>query len=124
MTDQITHILPRTPEAASRGRRLLERSLPSDVDRQTADDARTVLSELVNNAYVYGSGEIELRLAVHDGRVRIEVVDQGQGAAVAVRRAGAYGGGQGLRIVQALSADWGAFEGTTHVWAELKLQTA
>ena len=30
-----------------------------------------------------------------------------------------HGGGQGLRIVQALSLDWGAFEGTTHVWAEL-----
>lgn len=111
--------LPRTPACAGRARRLLEREVGASVDRRLLDDARTVLSELVNNAYVHGSGDIELRLGLRDQRLRVEVIDQGQGAAVAVRRSGNAGGGHGLRIVGALASQWGAFEGTTHVWAEL-----
>ena len=111
--------LPRAPTCAGRARRLLEREVGASVDRQLLDDARTVLSELVNNAYVHGSGDIELRLGLRDQRLRVEVIDQGQGAAVAVRRSGNAGGGHGLQIVGALASHWGAFEGTTHVWAEL-----
>jgi hypothetical protein len=28
-------------------------------------------------------------------------------------------GGRGLRIVAALADAWGAYEGTTHVWADI-----
>lgn len=121
MSDPVTHTLSRTPECGSLARRLLEQELEPDVPDRVLDDARTVVSELVNNAYIHGRGEIQLRVSRSHERLRVEVVDQGTGAAVDVRQAGAHGGGQGLRIVQALSLDWGAFEGTTHVWAELAL---
>ncbi|HSO98009.1 MAG TPA: ATP-binding protein [Solirubrobacteraceae bacterium] len=122
MSELIIHTISRTPGCGSDARRLLERDLVPRVPDRVLDDARTVVSELVNNAYVHGSGEIELRLSRSGERLRVEVVDQGSGAAVNVRKAGAHGGGQGLRIVQALSLDWGAFEGTTHVWADLSLE--
>jgi anti-sigma regulatory factor (Ser/Thr protein kinase) len=122
MSEPIIHTISRAPGCGADARRLLERELTPGVPERVLDDARTVVSELVNNAYVHGRGEIELRLSRWDERLRVEVVDQGSGAAVDVRQAGAHGGGQGLRIVQALSLDWGAFEGTTHVWAELSLE--
>ena len=122
MSEPIIHTISRTPGCGSEARRLLERELTPPVAERVLDDARIVVSELVNNAYVHGSGEIELRLTRSGERLRVEVVDEGSGAAVNVRSAGAHGGGQGLRIVQALSLRWGAFEGTTHVWAELSLK--
>jgi anti-sigma regulatory factor (Ser/Thr protein kinase) len=121
MSEPIIHTISRTPGCGSHARRLLERELTPGVSERVLDDVRTVVSELVNNAYVHGRGDIELRLSRSNVKLRVEVVDEGSGAAVDVRQAGAYGGGQGLRIVQALSSDWGAFEGTTHVWAELSL---
>ncbi len=119
MFESIQVPLPRTPEAAGRARRLLERWLGTRITPQLLDDARTVLSELVNNAYLHGRGDIDLRLSLRTDRLRLEVVDQGEGAAVSVREAGARGGGHGLQLVSTLATDWGAFEGTTHVWAEL-----
>jgi serine/threonine-protein kinase RsbW len=121
MSEPIIHMLPRTPECGAQARRLLERDFLGRVPRGTLDDARTVVTELVNNAYVHGAGDIELSLVLSDGRLRVEVVDQGSGAAVEVRKAGRHGGGHGLRLVQTLAADWGAFEGTTHVWAEFRI---
>lgn len=84
--------------------------------------ALLVSSELVTNAYRHGRGEIELRLSVHDDRLRIEVIDHGRDAAPAVREQAADGtGGWGLRIVDQLALQWGVFEGATHVWADLAL---
>ena len=56
------------------------------------------------------------------GFLRIEVVDEGSDQAPAVRpTAPDESGGWGLRIVDQLAAQWGVFEGTTHVWADLAL---
>jgi signal transduction histidine kinase len=72
-------------------------------------------------AYDHGEGAIELRAALRDQRLLIEVVDEGEGAAIEVREAARDGRGRGLRIVDGLAESWGAYEGTTHVWAELPL---
>lgn len=119
MSELTSFRLPRTPECGARARRVLERELGASLDPLVLDDARMVLSELVNNAYLHGTGGIEMRLGLADGRLRLEVVDEGQGAAVAVRQEGNTGGGHGLEIVRTTACEWGAFEGTTHVWAEL-----
>jgi anti-sigma regulatory factor (Ser/Thr protein kinase) len=90
------------------------------VSKQTAEAAVLVSSELVTNAYKHGEGEIELRLSVLAGRLRIEVIDQGQRQAPHVREQESdKRGGWGLQIVDQLSLQWGVFEGTTHVWADL-----
>ncbi len=83
-----------------------------------ADDARIVVSELVNNAYLHGRGRIELTVRLIDpGRVRIETTDQGS-ATVHIRTADALGG-HGLQIVSKLAVAWGADRGPTRVWADL-----
>jgi anti-sigma regulatory factor (Ser/Thr protein kinase) len=113
-------LLPQ-PAAAGLARRFVGRHLRRrQVPEQAIETALLVVSELVTNAYRHGRGEIELRVSVSGGHVRIEVIDGGQGQAPAVRehRPGEYGG-WGLRIVEQLSLRWGVLDGTTHVWAEL-----
>jgi serine/threonine-protein kinase RsbW len=82
-----------------------------------------VVSELVTNAFLHGRGNIELRLRVQrPQRLVVEVVDEGRDAALEVREHDPQAdGGWGLQIVDELALRWGAFEGTTHVWAELPL---
>jgi anti-sigma regulatory factor (Ser/Thr protein kinase) len=115
--------LPRHPGAAAEARRFIagllrKRGVPS----QTLENATLVSSELVTNAYRHGEGEIELRVALLDDRLRIEVVDAGQDQVPAVReQVQDEAGGWGLRIVDQLALQWGVFEGTTHVWADIAL---
>lgn len=60
--------------------------------------------------------------AKNPGFLRIEVIDEGSGNAPAVRHEGPdESGGWGLRIVDRLATQWGVFEGTTHVWADIPL---
>ena len=55
---------------------------------------------------------------------RNQVIDEGQGQVVGVRQQPAdETGGWGLQIVDRLAAQWGVFEGTTHVWADLALES-
>lgn len=111
--------LAREPSCGASARRLLEAHVAQHPAR-LLQDAKTVVSELVNNAFLHGRGAIELRLSQRHNRLRIEVIDERAGAEIRVtdrRREG----GQGLRIVDQLARRWGAYEGTTHVWADLPL---
>jgi len=116
--------LPRDPGAARRARAAVEkllraRSLPD----AAVENAMLVSSELAANAYQHGSGAIELRLVLNDDWLRIEVIDEGRDQAPAVREQPAdESGGWGLRIVDQVALQWGVFEGTTHVWADIALR--
>jgi anti-sigma regulatory factor (Ser/Thr protein kinase) len=115
--------LLRRPGAAAEARRFVERMLHG---RVVPDEAREsvllVASELVTNAFKHGRGKIELRLRLLGNFLRIEVIDEGRGQAPAVRQEDPdESGGWGLRIVDQLAAQWGVFEGTTHVWADVGL---
>lgn len=117
--------LPRDRSCAGRARRWLEDHVPPDADPQAVEDLKLVATELVQNALVHGRGDIRLRFeARHPDVLRVEVTDQGRNAAIAIREQGAQAGGWGLLLVDRLSADWGAFEGTTHVWAEVRAHPA
>lgn len=115
--------LRRTRGAARDARRFIERMLrPRDIPEAAVENALLVSSELVSNAFRHGSGAIELRLRLFRDRLRIEVVDQGEDQAPAIREQPAdETGGWGLRIVDRLALQWGVFEGTTHVWADVAL---
>ena len=115
--------LPRRPEAASLARQWVDRLLHGPgIAGSVRESARLVASELVTNALRHGRGKIELRLRRLEGYLRIEVVDEGSEQAPAVRQEFAdESGGWGLRIVDQLAVQWGVFEGTTHVWADLPL---
>jgi anti-sigma regulatory factor (Ser/Thr protein kinase) len=113
--------LARDPRSAREARHFVGVSLHRRCcSEETREYAMLVSSELVTNAFQHGEGGIELRLNLLDDRVRIEVVDEGRGEAPAVREEGPDAvGGWGLHIVDQLSLQWGVYEGTTHVWAEL-----
>jgi anti-sigma regulatory factor (Ser/Thr protein kinase) len=115
--------LPRTRDCAAIARRLVEEHLAADAAGHRLDDLKLVVTELVDNAYLHGRGEIGLVLRTNGHFVRVEVVDEGRGAAIKIReRAADEAGGFGLKLVDELSSAWGAYEGTTHVWAEVLVE--
>lgn len=120
-TELINARLPRGPRCASAARRLLSEHLGPQVDASALADTKLVVSELVNNAYLHGQGQIQLRVFELQDRLRVEVIDGGHGQTIEINRQPTDRGGRGLKIVEALSLAWGAFEGTTHVWAEIAL---
>ena len=89
-------------------------------------DLKVVVCELVDNAYLHGKGRIWLKLSRAANGTRVEVIDEGTGAAVNVKPTltPTLEHGHGLRIVDQLATTWGAFEGTTHVWAQLPMISA
>lgn len=117
--------LPRSPRVAATARAFVE-DLLGDRGLAPAVIQRAVLvtSELVTNAYKYGEGMIELRIGLSGDCVRVEVIDEGHRQVPAVREQPAdETGGWGLQIVDRIARQWGVFEGTTHVWAELALDS-
>lgn len=98
---------------------LLRWALVQDV----VDRAVLLLSELVTNAVVHGSGRAELRLRLTRDRLVVEVCDDG---CQMPRRRSARDddeGGRGLQLVSALATRWGArqHDDGKVVWAEFDL---
>jgi anti-sigma regulatory factor (Ser/Thr protein kinase) len=116
--------LPRHRSCGATARRVVEEYAREDVKPEDLDDLKLIATELVSNAYLHGKGRIWMKLNRREQRIRIEVIDQGEGAAVELRPARTAQNGHGLKIVDRLASAWGAHEGTTHVWAELPLRPA
>jgi anti-sigma regulatory factor (Ser/Thr protein kinase) len=119
--DSFEVALPRERSCATLARRLIERRYGHDLASNVLDDLKLVVTELVANAFVHGEGQIRLKVQRDDGRVMAEVMDEGNDAAIRIRQAGIRGGGNGLRLVDHLCSAWGAYDGSTHVWAELPI---
>ena len=79
------------------------------------EDAVLMVSELVSNALLHGTGVIRLQIDVNADDVRVEVSDQGNVSLAPSPTPGAHGG-WGLRIVDELADEWGVLEGSTKVW--------
>jgi anti-sigma regulatory factor (Ser/Thr protein kinase) len=120
-TSEQTRIeLPRIATCAANARACVERELGSRVGADALVGALLVTSELVGNAYMHGSGAIELCLALSPGRLRITVFDEGTVGTPAIRdAAGDETGGWGLRVVDSISLRWGVGGEPTRVWADL-----
>ncbi len=82
------------------------------------DDVLLLVSELVSNSVRHAkSCDIDVRVRAMDGKIRIEVSDDGPGFAPDAPR----GDGLGLSIVEKLSESWGMEPGDRFtVWAELR----
>lgn len=100
-------------------RALISRHLAAGLSVESLMHAKLVASELVNNAYQHGRGQIGLKAERLSDRLRIEVVDEGQGAKVRINEHPTERGGRGLKLVETVTLQWGAYEGTTHVWADV-----
>lgn len=116
--------LARHRSCGATARRVAEEYAGDELNRGELDDLKLVVTELVSNAYLHGKGRIWMKLDRHPQGIRVEVIDQGEGAAVKVRPRRSVERGHGLKIVDRLASAWGAHEGTTHVWAELPLLPA
>ncbi len=113
------HEFPRDELAPSRARAAIA-ALEPPVEGLPWEDATLLVSELVTNSVVYGSGD-NVVLLIDDSRpqhLRCEVVDAGSGF-VPTARGNRTVGGWGLELVEKLTASWGVREGSTHVWFEL-----
>ncbi len=115
--------LPHTARAPSEARRHLQQ-LGASWSPRVLDAALLAVSEAVTNAVRHGAGQIELCVAVGDGRIRIEVGDDGP--EVPQRRPPGDGlgeGGRGLYLLDALTARWGTDFRTDRpgktVWMEI-----
>ena len=119
--DPLVLELQRDADAPARAREAVRRLEPLLGERGT-DDATLLVSELVTNAVMHGSGPIELRFAAQDRRARFEISDAGGGATPALREAGgALPGGFGLHLVDRIAERWGVRRASMHVWFELGL---
>jgi anti-sigma regulatory factor (Ser/Thr protein kinase) len=114
--------LPKSPRSAAQARLLLER-VRADVDPRTFENARLLLSELVANAveHVLEEGDLEVRIALDDGVLRVEVLDPGPGFEPQPRPPDSDRG-WGLHFTDRLASRWGAdHEERARVWFELSL---
>ena len=110
-----------TVEAATEARAWIREQFSGSLPLGALYDLLTVVTELVTNSVRHGPGApIDVRVQVaDDGRVSGEVEDQGDGK-VAIREITPGTGGFGLRLVDSIAERWGVYDGSTHVWFELR----
>jgi two-component sensor histidine kinase len=113
----ITVTLPRDPGAPRRARALL-REHAAELDPDRLDNAVLLISELVTNAVLHGTGEIRLIIDVDGTEARFAVADEGDGTP-AVSDTPGPDGGWGLRLVGQLATRWGVLDERTQVWFEI-----
>jgi anti-sigma regulatory factor (Ser/Thr protein kinase) len=112
--------LPRERTTAAAARRLLRTRLGRLVPEDTLHDALIVVSELVSNAVVHGSGEIELRIAFDGTRLTGDVADDGRGfVRPQGKRAHDPTEANGLYLVEQIASAWGVHDGCAQVWFEI-----
>ena len=116
------------PEAPSQARAVVTDELGREVPQKVLEDATLLVSELITNAVRHapraGSPEVELRLKVVNGRVRVVVSDPGAGFVVSPRLpTAAEGSGWGLYLVDRIADRWGIItKDRNEVWFELDSQ--
>ena len=106
-------VLESVPSAGGRARRHID-GLADDLPPLTLRDLRMVVTELVNNSVLHGSGRpIGVAIEVTAGGLaRGSVSDPAIGPVESASPPDACDGGLGLRIVDALASRWG-------VWFEI-----
>jgi anti-sigma regulatory factor (Ser/Thr protein kinase) len=118
-------VLSPDTEAGWRARQALRHRFSEALPPGALIDLTAVVTELINNAVAHGPQRpITVALAVDGESIRGEVADQGNPAAtIRPDREAASEGLHGLRVVDQLTSRWGVYEGSTHVWFELPLET-
>jgi anti-sigma regulatory factor (Ser/Thr protein kinase) len=113
---------PKSPASPATAREMLAR-IRGKVSADVFDDARLLVSELVANAveHVADEGDIEVRVALNDGVLRVEVLDPGPSFEYAPRQSGdGEERGWGLHFAGLVAARWGRDRAErARVWFEL-----
>jgi len=112
-----------TPEAPRSARAFLSDALLAWEQERHADTAALLVSELVTNAIVHGRSAVQLRVAMLDSTIRVEVNDTSVQEPSLVPSRPGEPGGYGLPLVDSLADHWGyeviPGEGK-RVWFELE----
>ncbi|NAZ88069.1 ATP-binding protein, partial [Kineococcus indalonis] len=101
-------VLDPVADAVARARRHVRRALREADAAESSTSAELAVSELVTNAVLHARTPLTVAVrAAPAGRVRVEVADASP-VPLRVRRLGAAATtGRGLRVVEALSSEWG-----------------
>ncbi len=85
--------------------------------------AELLASELATNAVLHAQTNFEVRVSLHLGILRVEVLNDAP-ELVASMRDPDVNGGHGLRLINNLAADWGTASSPQRkvVWFELQAQ--
>lgn len=103
--------------APRRARAFLEECQCEDHSAEVLEEAKLLVSELVTNAYKYGSPPIELAVeCVGEKGLQVRVRDAGADGSIATEREAGEDDlsaehGRGLRLVDLLSDSWGVATG-------------
>jgi anti-sigma regulatory factor (Ser/Thr protein kinase) len=112
--------IPARPSEVGQARRAIRRELVRfGLDREHADIAQVVVSELVMNAVMHGREPIILRVTVDRDATVVEVFDAGDPFS---QPRSDEERGRGLAVVHGLSLDWGTVPapgGGKTVWSSL-----
>ena len=114
-------------KAAGHARRVLAERLSAAIPASVLDDLQLLVTEIVANSVRHGGvgedGEIDLRVDVADGRVRVEMRDTGIQVDPHLRTPDLGGGGGfGMLLVSRMSERWGVeHEPNVVMWFELAL---
>ncbi|MFB7452855.1 ATP-binding protein [Streptomyces sp. NPDC056194] len=120
-------VIPSSPEAPAQARRYVRDVLRAD-DTPVSDDQLAdvllVVSELVTNAYRYGTepgDSVLVKVLSTDDRIRVEVHDPRRKRPYMRNESGERARGRGLHIVDELAARWGTDdrEFGKAVWVEV-----
>lgn len=114
----------RAPDQVASARAFVHDTLAAWGLASAADTVVLIASELFTNAVLHGAGDVDVILALADGQLRLEVVDDGGPTEPRqTERPSIHAvSGRGLTIVDALADTWGNgrdAQGRTRVWAEM-----
>ena len=114
-------VLSPNRRAGLRARHAIRQRFSETLPSATLGDVFSVVTELVNNSVLHGPGKpITVTLAMSEESIRGEVADQGNpAAAIPQTKEATETGGRGLALVDKLTAQWGVYEESTHVWFEM-----
>lgn len=117
---------PARPASVPAARQFVASTLATWKMADCDEPARLAVSELVTNALIHATGDIEVTVRRAGSAVRIEVVDGS--AATPVRRQPdvAATDGRGILVVESVADDWGyePTAGGKRVWFELRGRAA
>jgi anti-sigma regulatory factor (Ser/Thr protein kinase) len=96
-----------TPEGPRAARAFLSDALLAWDQGGHADTAALLVSELVTNAIVHGRSAVQLRVAMLDSTIRVEVNDTSVQSPCLAPSCPSEPGGYGLPLVDSLADQWG-----------------
>jgi anti-sigma regulatory factor (Ser/Thr protein kinase) len=120
---QLVRVLPRHVSSARHARRAVAELLDGRIATTRLHDIQLIVSELVTNALRHGTGEVVLRVSIHDDELHISVSDSAEEEPRLQPQDPTRPGGLGLHIVDQLSILWGVarFPGGKTVWSTVEL---